>query len=124
MGWSIGYDSHWERDVGYGVPAMCDYPSCDAEIDRGLAYVCGYEPHGGDRGCGLFFCGEHLGVDSLCDRCVKGLEPFEPTLDTLQWTTHKATHPSWEAWRQHEERYPLKGVLLPEASEIINGKGE
>lgn len=23
MGWSIGFDSNWNRDVGYGVPATC-----------------------------------------------------------------------------------------------------
>src|SRR4051812_7048849 len=26
MGWSIGYDSNWQRDIGYGVPAFCDHP--------------------------------------------------------------------------------------------------
>ena len=26
MGWSIGFDSKWNRDIGYGVPATCDYP--------------------------------------------------------------------------------------------------
>lgn len=41
MGWSIGFDSNWNRDIGYGVPAFCDHPGCTAEIDRGLAYVCG-----------------------------------------------------------------------------------
>lgn len=60
MGWSIGYDSKWKRDIGYGVPASCDYPGCDAEIDRGLSYVCGGEPYGGEVGCGLYFCAAHL----------------------------------------------------------------
>ena len=50
MGWSIGYDSNWDRDIGYGVPAYCDHPDCNEEIDRGLSYVCGGEPYGGDRG--------------------------------------------------------------------------
>lgn len=111
MGWAVGYDEHWERDIGYGVPGVCDYPGCGAEIDRGLAYVCGSEPYGGDHGCGLYFCGDHLwyaerGPDgqresvSLCQRCQTGQEPFEATPDTDDWTHHKATHPSWEAWRQ------------------------
>lgn len=26
MGWSIGYDDKWFRDIGYGVPAYCDHP--------------------------------------------------------------------------------------------------
>ena len=30
MGWSIGYDEKWQRDIGYGVPAICDYPGCTA----------------------------------------------------------------------------------------------
>lgn len=41
MGWAIGYDTTWGRDIGYGVPATCDYPSCTEAIDRGLGYVCG-----------------------------------------------------------------------------------
>ena len=47
MGWSLGYDRNWKRDVGYGVPAICDDPECTEEIDRGLSYVCGGEPYGG-----------------------------------------------------------------------------
>lgn len=60
MGWEIGYDDRWKRDIGYGVPAVCDHPGCNTEIDRGLSYVCGGEPYGGEMGCGLFFCYEHL----------------------------------------------------------------
>jgi hypothetical protein len=59
MGWSIGWDGTWKRDIGYGVPAYCDHPECSAEIDRGLSYVCGGDPYGGEHGCGLFFCGKH-----------------------------------------------------------------
>ena len=40
MGWAIGYDGRWERDIGYGVPAVCDHPDCNVRIDRGLDYVC------------------------------------------------------------------------------------
>lgn len=60
MGWSLGYDDRWKRDIGYGVPAYCDQPGCTEEIHRGLAYVCGSHPFGGDRGCGLYFCGSHM----------------------------------------------------------------
>ena len=61
MGWSIGYDEKWARDIGYGVPAVCDHPDCDARIDRGLSYVCcNQEPRGGE-GCGLYFCEKHKG---------------------------------------------------------------
>jgi hypothetical protein len=60
VGWEIGYDDTWARDIGYGVPAVCDHPDCKVKIDRGLGYVCGGEPYGGEQGCGLFFCSEHL----------------------------------------------------------------
>lgn len=108
MGWSIGYDDIWNRDIGYGVPAVCDYPGCDAKIDRGLSYVCGGEPYGGDDGCGLFFCGEHLWFGEtgpLCERCMRGVEsgedikPFDPKPDVAEWVRHKLTHASWARWR-------------------------
>lgn len=98
MGWSIGFDSHWQRDIGYGVPAYCDHPRCTAEIDRGLAYVCGGEPYGGERGCGLYFCGTH-GGGFLCSRCRHRKRPFEAKPDHPRWTRHKLTHHSWAQWR-------------------------
>jgi hypothetical protein len=54
MGWAVGYDENWKRYIGYGVPAYCDHPKCNKEIDRGLSYVCGGEPYGGNDGCGLY----------------------------------------------------------------------
>ena len=104
MGWSIGFDSHWQRDIGYGVPAFCDHPRCKAVIDRGLSYVCGGEPYGGDHGCGLYFCGKHLSggwgdVVRLCSRCRHNKEPFTAKPDHPDWLDHKATHESWAHWR-------------------------
>lgn len=99
MGWSVGYDEKWKRDIGYGVPAYCDHPGCDAEIDRGLAYVCGGEPYGGNTGCGLFFCEKH-GGGTLCARCERKRKPFDPKPDHPRWTHHKATDPSWDEWRK------------------------
>ena len=112
MGWSIGYDSNWKRDIGYGVPATCDHPGCGKEIDRGLSYVCGGQAHGGDFGCGLFFCEEHrsyytkrlpgitVGV-RLCARCGKRSKagPFKSTPDVPEWINHKLTDESWAPWR-------------------------
>jgi len=97
MGWSIGYDSNWKRDIGYGVPAWCDQPGCEKEIDRGLSYVCGAEPYGGERGCGLYFCSKHLSSVSLCVNCELGRKPFELKPDHPDWVHHKATDPSWAA---------------------------
>lgn len=104
MGWSIGYDQHWQRDIGYGVPATCDHPDCNEEIDRGLGYVCGGEPYGGEKGCGLFFCGKHLvcGTRPLCERCrPRRKKPFAAKPDHPEWMNWKLSDESWEEWRQH-----------------------
>lgn len=85
-----GYDSTWKRDIGYGVPAMCDHPGCGKRINRGLGYVCANDvPYGGD-GCGLFFCDEHKYPSDtkdgrFCQRCCEGGDPFTPTPDVLKW---------------------------------------
>lgn len=109
MGWSIGYDNSWGRDVGYGVPSICDHPDCNKEIDRGLSYVCGSEPYGGEYGCGLFFCEEHLyyrkphGSDrlvQLCPRCMRYRNPYNGKPDIKEWIEHKLTHESWGTWRK------------------------
>lgn len=104
MSWAIGYDEKWKRDIGYGVPAVCDHPDCNREIDRGLAYVCGGEPYGGELGCGLFFCGHHQYYGHgmaipLCEECNEGREPFPMKPDTQEWIDHKLTDPSWQEWR-------------------------
>ena len=101
MGWAVGYDENWGRDIGYGVPAVCDHPQCSAKIDRGLSYVCGNDVMGGERGCGLYFCSEHLtGRHRLCERCACNGESFDPKPDVEEWTRHKMTDPSWAAWRK------------------------
>lgn len=110
MGWSIGYDNNWKRDIGYGVPAICDHPGCGAEIDRGLGYVCcDHQPQGGERGCGLYFCPDHQHMTEkhhqLCSRCLRGNDPFEPTPDTQEWINHKLTHESWAEWREQNPEW-------------------
>lgn len=113
MGWSVGFDSNWQRDIGYGVPAYCDHPDCNAEIDRGLAYVCGGEPYGGLRGCGLFFCGDHLFYPhDLCSRCDRGEAPYEPKPDHSRWVSHKLFDASWAEWRQ-ENRAEVERMRAP-----------
>lgn len=103
MGWSIGYDSNWSRDVGYGVPAYCGYPNCDVEIDRGLAYVCGGKPFGGEDGCGLYFCSKHLNFNQLCLRCYRYMQPFVLSQDHPLWIRHKLEDPSWAGWRDKNQ---------------------
>lgn len=66
------------REAGYNVSATCDEPDCTAEIDRGLAYLCGETPGGDEYGCGGYFCGAHLfynlrlpeGTPQLCSGCI------------------------------------------------------
>lgn len=106
MSWSVGFDPIWQRDIGYGVPAICDHAGCEEPIDRGMYYICGGEPYGGTYGCGLFFCEEHLqfmdvdeGAVQVCGRCVNSEPPFEPTPDVAEWIHHKETDPSWAEWR-------------------------
>lgn len=109
MSWSIGFDDHWNRDIGYGVPAFCDFPGCKAEIDRGLSYVCGSEPYGGAVGCGLYFCEKHRShwrrnetgeMVLVCYRCSRNKDPFKPKPEHPDWLHHKATDPSWAEWRK------------------------
>ena len=130
MGWSIGYDPNWEIDIGYGVPAWCDHPGCKNEIDRGLSYVCGGQPYGGEVGCGLYFCESHLHHDApvsseemelnpeeavralmnpqLCEKCSHSTDfsSFEPKQDHPKWMIFKMKDASWAEWRKTEgEKY-------------------
>lgn len=99
MGWSIGFDADWNRDIGYGVVAYCDHPECDKTIDRGLAYVCKeQEPRGGD-GCGLYFCEDHQSYKGECERCQDGKEPFAPKPEHPMLAWWKMNAGSWKKWR-------------------------
>lgn len=107
MGYGVYYREH--RWAGYGVPAICDHAGCGKPIDRGMDYMCGEEP-GAEKGCGLFFCGDHLWfslVDNdpqMCQRCCDDEPPFEATPDTDEWVQHMLTDDSWEQWRQENPR--------------------
>ncbi len=131
MGWSIGYVGG--RDVGYGVPATCEYPTCKAIIDRGLSYACGGFPDS-EYGCGLFFCGKHMTFANLpdsdetvqcCDRCAYRNEhpdadwrtypaPYEQKPDRPVWIRHKLKHSSWQQWRdENPDEVKQLTQLLP-----------
>ena len=134
MGWSIAFDGNWNRDIGYGVPAICDHPGCGKDIDRGLGYVCGDQPRGGSQGCGLFFCGDHMGYRNArgygpvqnCKRCMTYRPPFKPTPDTAEWIEHKLTDESWAEWRAEnpEEVAALTGNLTPSTAGISDPSSE
>jgi hypothetical protein len=101
MSWSLGFDTNWNRWIGYGVPAYCDHPNCNNVIDRGLAYVCrGQQPYGGEDGCGLYFCSEHSGDNGKCERCEKGRKPFKPKPEHPKWVKHLLNDKSWKQWRE------------------------
>ena len=112
MYWAIGYDEKWKRDIGYDVAGTCDYPGCEKIINRGIDHVCGGEPYGGDIGCGLYFCAEHLEMkimdgeaepSPVCAQCAAGKKPFEPTPDVAEWLDHKNTSIYWAGWRTYHE---------------------
>lgn len=108
MGWSIGYDEKWQRDIGYGVPCVCDSPKCNEVIDRGLAHVCGGEPHGGERGCGLYFCQAHHrrgSQSNLCLRCERNRAPYAPKEDSWPWVLLKLKDKSWEECRKENSEW-------------------
>ncbi len=116
MGWSVGFDTNWYRDVGYGVPATCDQPGCGERIDRGLGYVCGGQPFGGEHGCGLYFCEAHGGGER-CERCYDDADPFDPTPDVEEWIRHKLTDESWAPWRaEHPEQVAEMTRTLTEST--------
>jgi hypothetical protein len=105
MGWGLGYDVRWKRDIGYGVPAYCDFPGCTEEIDRGLSYVCcSSEPYGGEHGCGRYYCGKHEshkydddgeGDTLMCDHP----DDYHVAADHPDWLRWKLTDESWMRWR-------------------------
>lgn len=112
-----------KRFGGYGVPAICEHPDCEKEIDRGMAHACGGEPFS-EIGCDRYFCSEHLdyqnfkcdGSDEICDhgeedcectlalvceRCAQGKDPFPYKPDTKEWVTFMLEDNSWAEWRSN-----------------------
>lgn len=81
MGWSnCGNDSQG-RPIGYAALATCDHPGCQAQIDRGLAYVCGGMHGESEVSCEKYFCEEHRqdfvesveGTTRVCSSCANEL---------------------------------------------------
>lgn len=112
MSWAVGFDSTWERDIGYGVPAYCGHEGCGKEINRGLGYVCcGSEPYGGEHGCGRFFCSEHEmpawnddGEGEEWCVCGHSNKDYIST-DLPDWVSLKLTDESWQPWRDENPEW-------------------
>lgn len=114
-----------ERYGGYGVPATCEYPTCNEEIDRGISFACGDEPFS-EIGCDRYFCSKHRhytgfkcdGSDEKCDhdedcdcefkevceRCRKGESPFPYKPEHPDWVRHLLIDESWAEWRRKNPR--------------------
>lgn len=94
MAWATGTNIKG-REIGYLVEAECDDSACEEKIDRGLAFVCGAEHDGGERGCGNYFCAKHL-LFVTQTRLVNGFSLVEKTSPQLcqgcadEW---RADHP-------------------------------
>lgn len=107
-----------KRFGGYCVPAVCEQPECNKEIDRGVSYACGDEPFS-EFGCDLYFCEEHINdvyfngdercmseedcdceMIRLCDRCKDNKTPFPYKPETKEWMKHLLKDKSWKKWRK------------------------
>lgn len=107
------------RYGGYGVPAVCEQPECDAKIDRGVSYACGGEPFS-EHGCDRYFCGKHRHYTcvremrdegeecddecdddhvEVCERCRDGEESFPYKPESKRWMYHMVYDYTWEKWR-------------------------
>lgn len=73
MGWAFCGTDDAGREIGYGVIAVCDFPGCETEINRGLGCVCGDMHGGGNNGCGMYFCGKHR--DQQVHQCENDDDP-------------------------------------------------
>ncbi len=112
MGWSIGYDEQWKRDIGYGVPAYCDHPGCNEEIDRGLGYKC-ESPR---CGCEKFYCEKH--------RYGKHSHKAPPSREHPLWMKHVLTDKSWKTWRDsHPTEVAAFRAALDAAMAAERGEG-
>src|SRR3990167_610655 len=108
MGYSIYFING--RDCGYDVPAVCESPKCNKEIDRGMGYCCGGSPDS-EFGCNLYFCGEHLffrnargeGYVQNCYRCSHYKPPYKEKPDVKEWVEWKLNDESWAQWRKENK---------------------
>lgn len=72
---------HDGEEGGYAVDTSCDRPGCHADIDRGLAYLCGPKPGGGEDSCGGYFCDHDLfmtPVGQRCEECADVIDANSP----------------------------------------------
>lgn len=128
-----------DRWGGYGVPAVCEYPDCNEEIDRGISYTCGGEPFS-EHGCDRYFCGKHrkfkqwnfktgawckhkndceCDYAEVCERCAENKPPFPYKSEHPDWVKHLLTDDSWAEWRKNNPE-KVSEFKAPPTYEIIN----
>lgn len=125
MGYSVGRNSTG-RDIGYGVPAFCDSPSCKTEIDRGMDYLCG-DFQEEEKGCGLYFCSNHTFWNEkektfTCMRCLSGKDAYREKPDHPDWARWKLTDESWKKWRKENPDEVKKAWTVVNRFDRKNGK--
>lgn len=125
---------------GYGVPAICEYPTCKKIIDRGVSYACGGEPFS-EHGCDRYFCGKHLiytgfkdgevckheqDIDGdcdcecveVCERCSNDKSPFPYKPERSTWIRHILEDESWAKWRnENYDEVEEMRLMLPKKNE-------
>ena len=113
MGWSYAIDSsrsEGDQEIGYSISAKCDLDGCEVDIDRGLSYVCGSDPYGGEYGCGGFFCADHLSWYSYWEE--DGEEHLSPQMCPACGAT-------WEKNGLTEDQYyDLQDTLLSQCRQL------
>lgn len=118
-----------KRWGGYGVPAICEYPDCNEEIDRGISYACGGEPFS-EHGCDRYFCGKHRNYHcfnsgngrecvEVCARCNKYKQPFPYKLEHPTWIKHLLTDDSWKEWREKNPK-EVENMKLMHSESLVN----
>ena len=121
-----------DRWGGYGVPAICEHPDCNEEIDRGMPYACGEEPFS-EYGCDRYFCGKHkemVGYNAFgekckhekdcdcefkeyCESCAKGIDSFPYKPEHPKWLKHLLKDKSWAEWRKNNPQKVKELSPLP-----------
>ena len=121
--WYAVYDIWNDRFGGYWVPAICEHPDCNKEIDRWMRYACWWEPFS-EYWCDRYFCEEHTKfvtfdkdwkivsdedydeekedeyeTKQICFRCAEWKEPYPYKPENKEWIKFLINEYSWQEWR-------------------------
>jgi hypothetical protein len=108
MGWAnCGTDSQG-RPIGYAHGGECDWPGCEAQIDRGMDYACGKMHGEGVDRCEGYFCFEHqaYATDAEGELMVQG-----PRCKACAWAIEHV--PLGEEWPSREDLVSMVRNMPP-----------